>query len=247
MQRKGSVALAAILAMLLIAGRTTPLPAADVLARAVRSSGATVSQFRVDGWCELPVKPAGDAQLTDAVIGTMTALGVQPGGYRLLCGDNAAQHLIRAEVHHGRQVLTVDARVIDFGGAGKGAVYLAVTVQADGDEAAADAWGKKITAAVSRAGRPAQINTCLVGYINGKLKREKWREKVDAAGEFLGVSAADAVVQPEFVSISGYSPLLAGASRAGNKYVNLNMAVRFSSYENRTYVIAGSPAISGDY
>jgi hypothetical protein len=70
---------------------------------------------------------------------------------------------------------------------------------------------------------------------------------MNKAREALGASIIDTLIQPGFASITGFSPILPDSLTVGDKRINLNMAMRYSPYDNRTYVIVASPVIPGEY
>ena len=67
------------------------------------------------------------------------------------------------------------------------------------------------------------------------------------AKEALSASVFDTLIQPGFASITGFSPVLPDCLTVGDKRINLNMAMRYSPNDNRTYVIVASPVIPGEY
>jgi len=240
-----------ILVAFVIPGRVEVLPAAEGLSRAIETVGATATELRVDGWCRLPRSVVRDADLTAIVKAGMAGLGIEPSQYRIICGDTwQQQRMVRALAEFGdnRHCLKVVVRVIGPAAASvDSGIYMITVQQASGQKTAAEDWQKEITAALGQEGEQVQINTCLVGYLDGKLEKGQWRGKLADASRSLGVTTLDTLVQPEFASATGFSPMFPEGVRAGDKLVNLNVAIRFSPYENRTYVIAGSPAISGEY
>jgi len=239
-----------ILGLAVLTVRVERLSSAEGLGRALRSIGATATELRVDGWCQLKQQPEDDAGMIAVVKESMAALNIGPGQYRLTCWNTSRQRVIRARGERcgSERNLTVDVKVIAAVCSGQDqGMYMLITVQQVGGEKQAADWQKRIAAVLEQAGESAQINTCLVGYIDGKLEKDKWQSKLADAGRSLGTTDMDMLVQQQFASVTGYSPLFPDEVQAGDKLVNLNMAIRFSPYENRTYVIAGSPAISGEY
>jgi hypothetical protein len=146
------------------------------------------------------------------------------------------------------QYLVVTARSLDAFGSGESPkAYLAISLRLAGENPAAGEWNNKVMAVLSGFGGSPQITTCLVGWLGGKLEKDKWLEKLDSCSRVLGAVALDRLVQPHYASVTCFSPLLPGWVAAGGKPVNLNMAIRYSLYDNRTYVVIGSPVITGEY
>jgi hypothetical protein len=67
------------------------------------------------------------------------------------------------------------------------------------------------------------------------------------AGQALGATYAELTVQQGYAGMTGFSPELPEGIVAGDRRINVNMAVRYSPGDNRTYVVIGSPVIAGEY
>ncbi|MDR3562517.1 MAG: YwmB family TATA-box binding protein [Negativicutes bacterium] len=236
-----------IVALLFVAGRSEKLPAAEGLGRAMESAGVTVSEVRVSGWSRLPGVDPSAQQLVAITEAALTGLGISPGQSKIEFLEYRQGQAARAELADGNRLLTVDTRTIRPGKAGApGQVFLTITVKVSGERAAADGWDKVVAATLRQAGGSPQITTCLVGWLDGKLEKDEWQERLTAAGRALGAAGFDTLMQPDFVSATSFSPLLPTWVAVGDKPVNLNLAIRFSPYDGRTYVTAGSPVILGE-
>lgn len=49
------------------------------------------------------------------------------------------------------------------------------------------------------------------------------------------------------ISMTAYSPLLEGGIEFGRARVNLNLGIRYNSYEDRTYLWLATPVITTEY
>ena len=125
--------------------------------------------------------------------------------------------------------------------------YLVVNVDMIPGNGTITGWQEKIRFAVNQAGGIPRVSTCLVGGFDGKLREDQWAPRLEKAFESIGAVAADRIGQPAYFSQSGYAPCIPEWVQVGDYRINVNIAVRYSEYEDRTYVVLGSPVITTEY
>jgi hypothetical protein len=152
---------------------------------------------------------------------------------------------VRVEVNESKLQALISAQVILMPSGTE--VYLTINVESDTQPAAPREWHKKVEAILAKAGSNHHITTCLVGWLDGKLEKDEWGRRLDNAGRALNLVETETLDQPNFISITGFSPVLPHRLEIADKRVNVNMAMRYSPYDNRTYVFIGSPVIAGEY
>jgi hypothetical protein len=243
-----AIGITTVAALLFGWSQSERLSAAQGLERAMRTSGATVSELRISGWNRLPAADWSNGELEAMVEAAMAGLGIDFSRCKLFYSQDGQERSVRAETADAGRYLAVTARSSEpLAAGGDREAYLAITLRLTGENPAAGNWDNKVMAVLSGVGGSPQITTCLVGWLDGKLEKDEWPEKLDSTGRILGAVTLDRLVQPDYASVTCFSPLLPGWVKAGDKRVNLNMAIRFSLYDNRTYVIVGSPVITGEY
>lgn len=233
---------------LLLLYRSEEVSVVEGLSRAVKATGATVCELRISGSSRLPVANLSDAELAAVTEQTLRKFSIKPGNYELKYKISERERLSWAEVSDGGMHLVVVTQVIYPAWNGQGPeAYLVINMETAAGKREIAEWHKKVAAILCDIGGSPRINTCLVGWLDGKLEKDEWLERLDTAGQALGAAVSDKLVQPNFASVTGYSPVFAEWVETGDKRVNLNMAMRFSPFDNRTYVIIGSPVITGEY
>lgn len=93
-------------------------------------------------------------------------------------------------------------------------------------------------------------NTCLEGYVPGKMSDGAKEKLVDELFQTLGGTAV--LVHSEnadggYYVAYGYTTGLPYYKKVNGKRVNLNAAVRYDEVKGRTCVIMGTPIINSDY
>lgn len=105
----------------------------------------------------------------------------------------------------------------------------------------------KMRDAITEFGGKSRITTCLTGSFNGKLDEVKKQEILEAILRKLQVSCKEKVNDRYTLSFMGYSPLLQDSINICGKDYNLNIALRYNSEVDKTYLWMGTPVISLEY
>ena len=95
-------------------------------------------------------------------------------------------------------------------------------------------------------GQP-QITTCLEGYLDGKLRKGMTDCCIRDAFDSVGAEENSRMDGEGYISVTGYTPLIANQIMANRVPVNMNMAIRYHSIDHRTYITIGSPIILVEY
>jgi hypothetical protein len=106
---------------------------------------------------------------------------------------------------------------------------------------------KKLESIFNKYGIKPKINICITGSFRGKLDKEELAEVCENI--LLGAKAKriEEMNASNMISISAYSPSISNSIQAAGKKVNINLAIRYNSYENRTYIWLASPVIERSY
>ena len=106
---------------------------------------------------------------------------------------------------------------------------------------------EKITHITKKNGHSPQISTCLIGWLDGKLMDGECRETLTRAFMVIDAMIIDQLDAGNFSSYTGFTPNVSDWLQVGDKKINLNIAIRYSQYDNRTYVTIASPIITQEY
>jgi hypothetical protein len=106
---------------------------------------------------------------------------------------------------------------------------------------------EKIGRITKKFGDSPQISTCLIGWLDGKLRDGEWHEPLEKAFMVADAKIVDKLEAEHFASYTGFTPGITDWLQIGDKKINLNMAIRYSKYDNRTYITIGSPIITREY
>ncbi len=92
-----------------------------------------------------------------------------------------------------------------------------------------------------------KINSCMTGYYNGKLEQNQLEDiSRKVLGEVKAVNV-EGIRENNLISVSAYSPLIKESVKVKGSKINLNLAIRYNSNENKTYIWLATPLIITEY
>lgn len=219
----------------------------DLLRQTLAITGAQYQDSNVNGWTRLPTTELSDDQLTSLAAGAVARVGFNTAEI-VISRDSSAHHrLVRAAGRRQDLHAAAVVQILYPRQRGTPEAYLVVNIDAAHDPQAVERQRRLVGEILRDAGGTPHVSTCLVGRLDDKLEADEMRRRLDEAFRFLGASMDEGMAAGNFASFDGYSRRLPESLTVGNRLVNINMAMRYSSYDNCTYVIVGSPVIAREY
>lgn len=124
-------------------------------------------------------------------------------------------------------------------------VFISLTDTSENPELSASV--KRLAGAMEGYGMRPDINICITGSIGGKLNDDELEAVCDRILKSAGADRVEGMREDGLISISAFSPVIDKTVRVNGKKVNLNVAVRYNSYEGRTYIWLATPVITTEY
>ncbi|KXG77966.1 hypothetical protein AN618_07740 [Fervidicola ferrireducens] len=124
--------------------------------------------------------------------------------------------------------------------------YLAISVTGSDVRKLKD-MKQKVAWAVTSSGGQSRITTCLAGAIYGKLNRIEQDKIARRILEELKIKEVEKMEDLEMQNFIGYSPLIPDSLEIMGKKYNVNIAVRDSDQDDKTYIWLGVPVLSIEY
>ena len=240
-----------VLSLLLVSPRSdvsvTATPE-DPLTTAIAATGAVMQELSVNGWAKLPLYELTDGEMEAMARRAMGRLGLNPDQYQIFHQKSSQHRQVKAEAFENRSHTVVIVQVLYPAWEKKGhEVYMVINVDKATSAEYIPALQAKISGAISDNGGLARVNTCLVGWLDGKLEEDERAAKLRAAFKAVNASVLSSFSYSHGVSFTGFTPLVSESLLVGKDQVNLNIAIRYSQFDNRTYVMVGSPIITREY
>lgn len=100
---------------------------------------------------------------------------------------------------------------------------------------------------LNRYGEKVETTINLRGVQPGRFSKRQEKEIQENIFGFLGAKEVEVLEDESFTSITAYSPLISHYIKYDGKSVNLQLAMRYSQYEDKTYLWIGTPLITTTY
>ncbi|WP_432662600.1 YwmB family TATA-box binding protein [Wukongibacter baidiensis] len=91
------------------------------------------------------------------------------------------------------------------------------------------------------------LNINLAAYYDGVIDNRNLKKTIDRAFKEIDANEVEGIENDDLISITGYTPALEESLSYCGKKVNINMAARYNSYEDKTYIFIGTPLIVVEY
>lgn len=221
----------------------------EPLSAAMEATGAKVEEFSINSWVKLPRDKLTNEQLQDIVEQVMSQLGVDPKNYQLTHQQTSKSNIVQGEMISPTFHVQAIAQIIPRGMSTlEDEGYLVVNIEAKAAEnPSINHLQKKILIITKKFGYTPHISTCLIGWLDGKLRSEEWHKTLSDAFTVIDAQIVDKLTAEHFVSYTGFSSKIEECLQVGDKKINVNMAMRYRQFDNRTYVTIGSPIINREY
>lgn len=100
---------------------------------------------------------------------------------------------------------------------------------------------------LEKYGSEIETTINLTGTHSGKFTKSEEKQFQDQIFSFLGANKVEVLEDELFTSITAYSPAISSYINYGGKKVNLQLAMRYSEYEDQTYLWLANPLITTTY
>lgn len=126
-------------------------------------------------------------------------------------------------------------------------VHLLVTVNQEGEARQLSSLAYRLPSLLGPEAQKGSLSFCLTGHLEGELSPEEMGELSLIITRDLGGEQVQSISDGKMVSITGYTPELGDYLKAENLRINLNLAMRYDDYLDKTVIWAGTPLISRYY
>lgn len=253
MSFQSKIVIIIVLIVLSLFGIMNNAPAAEVdsdpLGKAMKTTGAQVEEVTINAWMKLPNTQFDDEQLVQLVEQVMAELGLNPLQYQLTREEKNQQYCVRAEaVNSIFHALVSGKRIQKEKLAIQTENYLIITIEDKTQENFfVPKMQEKIRQISKKNGSSPHISTCLIGWLNGTLRDGEQQDLLQKAFKAIDGTIIDKLEAGQFSSYTGFAVGIMEWLQVDGQKINLNMAMRYSQYDDRTYVTIGSPIITQEY
>ena len=230
--------------------KSAPAPSnGDPLVMVMEATGAQVEEVTINAWVRIANDKLDDEGLTAIVQQVMGELGARAQGYQLTQQQTNKEHCVQAEAENlGFHTLVIAKKIPDQVITSESKKYLIITIEDKTKQnSSIRQMQEEIRQISAKYGTSPHISTCLIGWLNGTLRDGEQHDLLQKAFKVIDAKIVDELEEESFISYTGFTSRIIEWLQVGGQKINLNMAMHYSQYDNRTYVTIGSPIITREY
>lgn len=219
----------------------------EVVAKVFHLTGAEIAKLQVNGWAK--INKSGLAQKSPADylknrVQRLSEFGFAGPVNTEYDGQNQTL-VVEGTIEPGIYVRVVLKNAFNTNEAGQQSMYLTASVTTQNRSISLADLNKYLMLIIPEKDnhRSVVLAGSLPGYTSPPVVNEIMHKTV----LITGAQNVEIMANGHLVSITGYIPNVRTRLTLGEKSVNINIAFRYNSIENRTYVYAGSPIITNEY
>lgn len=219
-----------------------------VLSKAFESSGAKFVSSEVYAWGKIEGNPSDTInleQLVDRLAVEMGILENDAFSRKVIKNDSIEKVEVIGSVDTGKTVNVIGQLNKNMGTQLDG--YVSIGVSCDYSDSEIEEVMKSIRVVFSKNKLKPKINTCMTGFYDGRLEYEALNRISKQILKHASAKKIHGISDNNLISVSAYSPFINNNLRVGGREVNMNLAIRYNSFEDKTYIWLASPVITIEY
>ncbi len=92
-----------------------------------------------------------------------------------------------------------------------------------------------------------KITSCMTGSFEGKLGQNNLNDISKRILKEVRATNIEGIRDGNLISVSAYSPFIRESVNVNKSKINLNLAIRYNSFESKTYIWLATPIITTEY
>lgn len=198
--------------------------------------------YSINAWINVNNNKCDDAWLKQFSNDVAKAMHIEQPPYRYDVVDDGDQHRINIydnnKIHVSVGLLNDDAKAQN---------YIMVNAYGGIEDVRLEDIAQSIEQNLKQYSGDIHMSIALKGYIKGRIGQQKLDELSSGVFKALDAKYVEGVKSEMLSSTTAYSPLIKHHINIGDQKANIQLAVRYNSYNNRTYVWLGMPVITVEY
>lgn len=217
----------------------------EALITSFESTGADVLESTISSWAKLNDKFLTIEQL-EALM-TKVLSGINPDKATVVKNIESDDQLNKMLLYGSKGNKSYNIALESVRQEAGGETYIVVDVSMDKSYKDLKTEKQVIASAVQVGESSIHFSSCIIGTYKGKLPSAEADKKSRIALESINAKKVEGIDNEELKSISAFSSNVDGYIMSNQDRVNVKLAMRYSSYDDKTYIWIGTPLIPIEY
>lgn len=125
--------------------------------------------------------------------------------------------------------------------------FLSVSVNEDLTNSGLEDVRKKVCKILKKNNITPKITSCMTGSFEGRLGKDSMNDISKRILKEVRATNIEGIRDGNLISVSAYSPFIRESVNVNKSKINLNLAIRYNSFEDKTYIWLATPIITTEY
>jgi hypothetical protein len=217
----------------------------DSLIKSMGSTKAQVMESTISAWAKINNSFMTEEQITTEVNMILEIINPDKSTVNIVkeANDSINKQTLNASIGNKHYNFAVESVKTEKGEE----TYAIMDVSIDNNSVELIAERQKLEKYFAAKSINPKISSCVIGVYNGKLTENEMRSKIADAMTTVKAKEVEGLKNEEINSISAFSGNINNFVLSNNKKINMQIAMRYSSYDDKTYIWIGSPLIHVEY
>lgn len=128
-----------------------------------------------------------------------------------------------------------------------GESFVSVSISQDLSNTGLEETRKSVLSVFRNYGIDPKVNSSMTGNFSGKLDQSRLNSISNRIMKEVKATNIEGIRDGNLISVSAYSPFITESVKVKGNRINLNMAIRYNSCEDKTYIWLATPIITTEY
>ena len=217
----------------------------DSLIKSLESTKAQVMESTISVWSKINNNFMTKQQVEEEMKAVLVTINPEKSTINIVkeYDEETTKQTLYASVGNKYYNIAVESIKTDKGGE----TYVVMDVSIDNSTTALAAERQRLERYFTTKNVKPKISSCVIGVYEGKLTENEMRAQIADAMSSVKAKEVEGLVSEDLNSISAFSGNINSFVLSNNKKVNMQIAMRYSSYDDKTYIWIGSPLIHVEY
>lgn len=217
----------------------------DSLIKSIQSIKAQVMESTISAWTKINDRFMTEEQVNAEIMAIVEIIKPDKSTIDISKenNDDSVRYTLHANSGSKYYSISVESVKTEKGGE----TYVIMDVAIDSSYTELTTERQKLEQYFNSRSKNPEISSCIIGIYNGKLNENEMHAQISEALNAAKAKKVEALATNELNSISAFSGNINDFVLSNNKKINMQIAMRYSSYDDKTYIWIGSPLIHVEY
>lgn len=217
----------------------------EALVTSFESTRAEVMESTISCWAKLNDEFTGEDQLKELMDGIVKPLKLENA--TVVKNEGYDDGLNKLVVYGTKSNKAYNIAIESLKQDKAGETYIIFDVFIDKDYKQLKAERQKIIELLHMNEADINFSSCIVGTYEGRLKKKDAERKSELALQSINAKPVEGIEDDGMKSVSAFSTNVGEYVMSERERVNVQLAIRYSSYDDKTYIWIGTPLIPMGY